>query len=454
MSEAGPQRGIVKTRLAALFALAVASSLALTGCSGSGDVKRPSGAGEKGAAASSGPIVLQTWGDVKYAKVQAAAYNKAFAEDPLDIKVTSGGEGDGDSVEAFRLALSAKKGIPDILQVNYSALPEFVDAGLLADVKPYVEPYLDDVTQAGEDLMRVNGEYVAFPYEVKTKLWFYRSDMFQKAGIDPAAVKTQSDYIAAGKKLQAAFPKSYMGNLGPNPDSYTFQMIASGNGARFSQPEPCAIVVGSDPGVRQAFVALKELQDSGVMDRKTDDWSSEWQAGLANGTYASALSASWFPGFLKEYAPKLSGKWGVTTWPEIGGAQGGSESAGSVFVIPEASKNKEAAAKFLARTLLDPKGVERFRVDGGGSYLPVVESVLQSEALKKNEYYGESLATAHAASSENFKIFPYDSAALKEQAAVTEALTEYMGSKESDPTRFLETAQKELTAQVGCPYEG
>ena len=369
------------------------------------------------------------------------------------MKVTAAGGIDSESIEQFRLALSSGQNIPDILQLNYSSIAEFAEAGVLADIGEYVQPYLDDVTEAGKTLMKYGDTFVAFPYEVKTKLWFYRTDLFADAGIDVAQVKTQEDFVAAGKKLQAAHPESYIWNIGPNTEFYNLAMIVSGNGAQFSTKEPCEIVVGSDPGTKQAFQALYDLSREDSVNTTIDDWTPEWQSALADGTIASTLLASWFPTFLQEYAPDLSGKWAVTTWPVIGGAEGGSESAGSLFVIPQASKNKEAAAKFLSGTLLDPKGSQAYVEARGGSYLPAVTSVLNSEFMKNNDYFGTSLSEAFLASGDQFKIFPYDPNAMKEQAVLRDQLVTYLAGSDPDPTQFLQTAQAELAAQVGCPFQ-
>lgn len=420
-------------------ATALAAVAVLSGCSSS--------SGTQG----SNHITLQTWADTQYAKLQGQVYNKSHPKDPVVLKVTAAAT-DVESVNKFRLALSSGKNIPDILQLNYGSLAEFADAGVLADVKPYVDKYLGNVSPAGKKLMQYNGKYVAFPYEVKSKLWFYRSDLFDQAGIDVSKIKNQADFIAAGNKLKQVAPKSNMWNLGPNPQPYDLGMIVSGNGAKYSERKPsCKVTVGTDAGLKKAFMAMKDLKKSGVL-APVDDFTPEWQAGLADGTIASTLQASWFPTFLEQYAPALAGKWKVTTWPEIGGAKGGSESGGSVFVIPAASKNKEAAAAFLAGSLLEKNGAKAY-IDARGGAFPTAVSSLVNDSFSSSKYFGPSLGTAFAESTgSQFKIFPFDPAANKESTSVVAALVNYLASNSGDPSQFLNTAQAELAAQVGCPY--
>jgi len=367
------------------------------------------------------------------------------------FQAVSAGTSDSDAVAKLRLELSSGQGIPDIVQLNYSEVAEFAQAGVLADLTDLTSSYVGNVTAAAQTLMKYNGAMVALPFEVKEKLWFYRSDLFAAAGIDPTQVKTQDDFINAGKQLQASSPKSYIWNIAPNPSQYQWAMIVSGNGAAYSTQSPCAITVGTDPGVAQAFQAMKDLRASGVV-ANFDDFTPEWQSGLDDGTVASTLSASWLPQFLEQYAPDLAGKWAVTTWPEIGGATGGSESGGSVFVIPAASTHKTEAVNFIASMLMTQQGAAAY-VAANPSYIPNVVNLLNDPSIRNNAYFGTSLIDAYLAASNSYSIFPYDPAANAETTALSDALAKYLASSDSSPTSYLQSAQDQLTAQVGCPYQ-
>lgn len=433
-------RPVVALLTATALSIAVLAGCAPTTSQGQPDAK--------------GPLTLQTWGDVKNAEGQFAAYKSAFPGKAKgqSIKVVSAGANDSDAVSKLRLQLSSGKDIPDVVQLNYSELPEFAEAGVLTDLAPYAKAYVSNVTGAAKTLMKYNGKELAFPYEVKEKLWFYRTDMFDKAGIKVADVKTQDDFIAAGKKLQAAYPKSFIWNAAANPQQYQWDMIVSGNGAQYSTKSPCAITVGTDKGTAAAFTAMKALRTSGVVDTAHDDFTPEWQSGLADGTIASTLGASWLPTFLQQYAPDLAGKWGVTTWPEIGGATGGSEAGGSIFVIMDSSKHKQAAADFLGSSLMTAKGTAEFMKTETG-YIPNVTSLLNSSAVQNNAYFGTSLIKAFVESSKTYKVFPFDPAANKETTVLSAQLANYLASSDSSPVSYLKTAQDQLDSQVGCPFQ-
>jgi len=403
--------------------------------------------------AASGPIVLQAWGDVTGQQTMWEQYVATFPDKAKGqtFQAVSAGANDADAVAKLRLQLSSGQDIPDIVQLNYSAVAEFAQAGVLADLGSLTTSYAANVTQAAQTLMKYNGTVVALPFEVKEKLWFYRSDLFQAAGIDPTQVKTQQQFIDAGKQLQAKSPKSYIWNLGPNPQQYQWAMIVSGNGAQYSTQSPCAITVGTDPGLAAAFQAVKDLRKSGVV-ANIDDFTPEWQTALADGTVASTLSASWLPQFLQQYAPDLSGKWAVTTWPEIGGAQGGSESGGSVFVIPKASKHAQAAVDFLASMLMTKDGAATY-VKANPSYIPNVVDLLSDPSVRNNAYFGTSLIDAFLAASQNYKIFPFDPASIAETTVLSDQLAKYLASADASPATYLKAAQTQLESQIGCPWQ-
>ena len=76
----------------------------------------------------------------------------------------------------------------------------------MTDVNDVLKKYEADIADGGLQLMRYEDSTVAFPFELKPRVWFYRSDIFEEAGIDADEIKTTDDFIAAGRKLQDKVP--------------------------------------------------------------------------------------------------------------------------------------------------------------------------------------------------------------------------------------------------------
>jgi ABC-type glycerol-3-phosphate transport system substrate-binding protein len=459
-----PVRGPASRLTAGLAIVGLALAACTSGTTQAPSATQPAGSTAASGTASSAPaateaaaadakISLMTWGDAKYAKNQFELYKKTFPDKARQqtIDVVVGGANDGEAVSKLRLALSSGKGIPDIMQLNYSAVAEFASQGQLTDLQACVDQYLAGMSESAKTLMQYDGKYVAFPYEVKEKLWYYRKDMFDAAGIDVAQVKSQADFIEAGKKLQAKYPKSFIWNVAPNPQAYILGEITSGNGSQVYDKNAKKFVVDTDPGLHAAFIALRDLRSSGVVNANFDDFTPDWQKGLADGTIASVPIASWFSTFLPQYAPDGAGKWGVTKWPEIGGAEGGSEAGGSVFVIPAKATTKAAACDFLTSMFMTTKGSSAVFKQAG--QVPNVIEAQSDPGVVNNAYFGADLINAFKAAGQDYKLFPYDPASLKEQSILQNALAKYLGGKDQDPSTALAEAQQQMTAQIGDPWQ-
>ena len=194
---------------------------------------------------------------------------------------------------------------------------------------------------------------VAVPFQLKPKVWFYRKDLFEQAGIEPAQIKTFDDYIAAGHRLHEKLPKSYIMNIGDQPDTDLYWMMLSNwKDARVADRDG-TYQITKNPDFAQVLDWLKAWRTSGIA-LNTDNWSADWQPAFADGTIAGSLIASWMTDFLPKFAPQQGGRWGITSWPEFD--RRGSNNGGGIFTIPAGAKNKEAAFEFVSKMLLEPKG--------------------------------------------------------------------------------------------------
>lgn len=402
--------------------------------------------------AKSGPTNLtwMVWGSPAAITHNMAALKKAYPSVAKQYKITPivGGSSDFAVAQKFRLELASNSTVPDIIELNYTEVPEFAGTGAILNLTPYYKPYLSKMTPAAIKIATYHGQQWDFPFLTKTKLWYYRKDMFAKAGINPANIHTLSQLIAAGKQLQKAYPHSYIWNLGQPLAQYDIGMVLSGNGGAFTNSKG-DFVINSNPGVRRMFLAFKRLQDSGVVANVVD-FTPQWSQDLANGTIASTLGASWLNLFLPTYAPKLSGKWGIAQWPTIAGSVGGSEAGGSVFLIPSNAPHKRAAINLLTKLLLTKSGgIAEYQVAGT---LPLLTSALNSPKTEQPiPYFGSAYRKEIRQSLTNFKIFPYDPKFTQEITIVQNYLMEYLTNKMT-LSQALSGAQKTCVTQIGNAY--
>ena len=233
-------------------------------------------------------LVGMTWGST----ATIENYTKEFfGQNPemaakYEVEWVVGGKGDDDVTERIRLALSSGEYVADFVQLNYTQVPEFAREGVLTDVNDVLKKYEADIADGGLQLMRYEDSTVAFPFELKPRVWFYRSDIFEEAGINADEIKTTDDFIAAGRKLQDKFPGKYICNVGSSAPGYLFYMALSGNGARFTDDNG-NYIISQDEGTKKVLEDCKKIVESGVsMD--VSDFTTDWEAALLAGSGFSA----------------------------------------------------------------------------------------------------------------------------------------------------------------------
>lgn len=401
-------------------------------------------------AASQAPttITVMTWGNdqtTTFLSQTLKAIDPKLAKEYVFKPLLA--SGDSGVVSKYKMDLSAHEPVPDILQMNATDLPAVWNTGTIVDLTPLLKPYQNQMTSATKTLISFKGKEWAFPYQIKSKLWYYRKDMFKAAGINVNAIHNVAQFIQAGKKLQKKFPHSYMWNIGSPIAGYDLGMILTGNGGQFTNSKG-QFVINTNPGIKKAFLALKQLNDSGVVANMSD-FTPAWSKGLANGTVASTLNASWLHDFLPSYSPKLSNQWGVAQWPVVAGAQGGSEAGGSIFVIPQGAPDKDAAIQLLTKLFMTKKGnLAFYKAMGESTFLNSVKSTVDKIS---NPYFGTNFVTQYNKSLTGFKEMNYDPQYANELTIVNDYLQQYLAGKQT-LQQALDGAQKTVQSQVGNPW--
>lgn len=393
-------------------------------------------------------IIVWNWGQSAIHQKNYDDILKAYPElaKKMEVEVRIAGKQDSDSAQKFRLALSANEGLPDIMSVNFTQLPEFAEAGVLENLSSAFRKYKDDLTPAALNLATYKNKYYLFPYQVKTKLWYYRQDIFKEVGIDPNQVKTVDDFIAAGKKLQTKYPNSYMINIGPQSIHYLMWHFVSGYNGRFNDKKG-NYIISKDPGVRKAFMAIKKIKDSGVA-LPVNDFTPEWNKSFADGSLVSLPISNWMKAFLPRYVPDQAGKWAATSWPEE--IAFGDSNGGSGEVIPKGSKNKKLAIELLTISRLERKA-QVIIYNNTGHYPCSKSGLADPEVQKPNAFFGENYAAAEAMGFKYYRMYPYTPNSMKEQPIVMQWLDAYLNNQKT-LDEVLKGCEADLRNQIGNAY--
>ena len=412
-------------------------------------------------------LTMWHWGGVEDKALLDAKLAEIFPDlfENLTVDHISIGGQDVDVYQQLRLALAAGQDLPDIVTMNYTALPEFATADVLTDLSECLAPYRADLTQAGVALSEYDGKVVAIPKQAKTKLWFYRKDMFAEAGIDPNAIVTFDDFIAAGTKFHETFPDSYIINLGPQPIHYWYFMILSNWETVRVADADGNYQLTTDEHFATLLEWLDAMQDIAF---PTDDFSADWAQAFIDGKIGSWLGASWgwiYPIERWSLSPNPD-QWGVTLWPEF--SRNGAESGGEVLVIPKGAPHPELACDYLAAQFLTTEGSVSYFYSAG--VVPITKSGIaeltpraenppkpeglsdEAWALDPIHFWGATLPEYMEKSYKGFQIFTYDPAASAELDILRQHAEAYLAGEVS-PEEALQDAQSDMESQIGNPYE-
>ena len=411
------------------------------------------------------------WGGSKRITGIAQAVDKRLPSlgSQYSINIVDGGPNDQSVAAAIRLRLASGTDLPEIVQFNRTQIAEFADAGELLDLGSIYAGKESDLYSGARDLVTVDGTFVAVPLGLNGKLFYYRGDLFEKAGVDAEAIRSVDELINAGRAIQEKANSNIL-NLGPQPVAYwPGELISAYPGARFFADKNGQFQIGSSPAFKESFAFLKQLYASNVT-LKVDDFNSDWQPAIAQGKVASFLNAVWLRLFLPKFAPDQAGLWKVTAWPQLtplADQRFGSEAGGSVFVVLKRAKNAAAAADFLRQVFLDATGA--FAVFQDTGVTPLIRTAKdeflaamakpqrpagmsdRDFALQPANYFGPKLAEAELASYDRVKVLGYDPAASRGLDIINQWLRKYMAD-DVDLDTALSSANADMEAQIGNPY--
>ncbi|MCR2802119.1 extracellular solute-binding protein [Microbacterium sp. zg-Y818] len=398
-----------RTALAGGAALA-AMALTLAGCSSSG------GGADAGDEASDVAAALEEGGDLLVWGWDATlppmieAFEAAYPN--VNVELANVGTST-DEYTALQNAIQAGSGIPDVVHMEYSAVPQFALTEDLADLTPYGAADLEaDYTPGTWGSVAIGEGIYGLPLDSGPMAMFYNAAVFEEHGI--AVPATWEEYVEAARTLHAADPSKYL--VGDAGDAgFTQSMIWQAGGRPF-QVEGTEITVDlADEGANKFVEMWQPMLDEQLV-APVVTWSEEWYKALGDGTINTLLIGAWMPVNLESGVPEAAGDWRAAPMPQYeAGEEANSENGGSALVVTEASKQKALAYGFTEFSNAgDGVGV---RLDAGT--FPATMADIESAAFVEKEfpYFGgqkvnEVLAAAATSVSSGWQYLPFQAYAV------------------------------------------
>lgn len=372
-----------------------------------------------GSASTDKPIELNVWAWDSYMPQTVDDFEKANPN--IKVKVTNVGSSTEEYM-SLNNAIAAGSGLPDAVQIEYYALPQFVIHDDLRDLSSFgADKYADFYTPGTWSSVNINGGVYALPVDSGPLALYYNEEVFQKAGIAEPP-KTWDEYYEDAKKIRAV--GSYIGaDAGDAGQFESLVWQAGGTPFRTSEDNTTVTInLTGDEGTQKVAQYWQKLIDEDLVNTKLKSFTDDWRKSLDNGDIAGLITGGWIK--LQSSAPNAAGKWRVALIPQWNeGETGYSEVGGSSLAIPKgvADDRAEAVYKFVDYVTHNRKGIDT-RVQGGAfpadkdtlaSDSFINQTAVESDEGQEIDYYGgqkfhEPLAETANNVSRDFSYLPFE----------------------------------------------
>jgi multiple sugar transport system substrate-binding protein len=232
---------------------------------------------------------------------------------------------------------------PDAAYMDASAVEEFSSRNALVNLDSYVagseivnpEDYVEGFRSTAE----YKGSLFGLPFDGETTGLFYRTDLFEKAGIEGPPTDWQ-ELNETAAQLTDEGEKTYGWIMfAPEAYYYWYPFLWQAGGDLLSEDEKD--IAFDDPAGQEAadfYVGLSEYSPPDYF--ASNSWDG--RVAFATGKVGMYMAGSWFGGQMKSEFPEINGKWDVAPLPE--GPEGCATSlAGNTLAVFGESENQDAA---------------------------------------------------------------------------------------------------------------
>lgn len=349
-----------KRILSMLLALCLCASLFACGgnnapASSADPAPAPSSAAPEGSSAAPAPeptaertpLTMYMWSSSAKILENSGCIEDFESKYPYDIEIIPA---EYDDLESTALMMHTTGQDPDVQQVNNSSVAAFVEAGMLADLDPWLaETKLDLSTyaQAAVDVGVIDGKHYALPYDVDCRILAYNKTILEECGMKPEDLATTDGVLAFGK---AANEKGYYAMAG-QVSKNVFCIYDLGGfmlcwGVRLYEQDDSGKYVSqlTKPEVKEYLNWAVEMYEYMPKDTNIDDT-------MARSMFAEGKVAMlwWTPSQVASVLPKFANPddVGFRTLPTAPNGKSGSAMGGYLFAVSENAKNKDGAYAWM-----------------------------------------------------------------------------------------------------------
>ncbi len=330
------------------------------------------------------PVEITFWSWLQSAEDRVAEFNES--QDGIVVHHFNAGSGNQEYA-ALRTALETGVDVPDVVQMEYQALPSFAVRGDLLDLAPYGAAEDTDLFVPWTMAQVSIGEGIyAYPQDSGPMVMFCNTKILDDAGV--AVPATWDEVAAAGAALQEAAPDKSIMNF-TSDQGHFFGLLWQSGASPFQIDGETISVDFESPEVVRVGQWWEDALGSGLVS-SIDTYTSDWNTAIANGDIACWTSGSWGAPFIESLAPDAAGDWRVLPMPQWDAANPTDGNyGGSTTAVVSSTAHPEAAAAF-ARWLNTDPGSTAALTQAPDNLFPVTLQNLESDewAAYAPDYWG------------------------------------------------------------------
>ncbi|WP_454811178.1 ABC transporter substrate-binding protein [Paenarthrobacter nitroguajacolicus] len=310
------------------------------------------------------PVRLTYWAWLKDFQKVADVWNAANPNIQVDVVWIPGGNNGG--YQKLYSALAAGGG-PDLAQVEFRSIPEFMLVNGLVDVSRYGandHAHLYDPT-LWKQVSYTGGVY-GIPQDAGPMGMFYQPAILDKVG--GSTPTTWDEWAALAAELRAV--DSYL-DCFPISDASPFASFAGQAGAQWLRPEEDGWVINmTDDATLNTARFFDKAIDDDLVTTAYGAFSPGWFAAAAKGGIASTITGSWGDALVQGVSGS-EGKWRAAPMPTWGDTGfGSSYLGGSTAAVLANSKHPREALEFAVWMTTSTEGIDAQIKNSGIGWSP------------------------------------------------------------------------------------
>lgn len=312
-----------------------------------------------------------------------AEFNKEYPNIHINHPMIGSGAAEYTKLQT---AIQAGSGAPDVVQIEFQELPQFISTGGLIDISQYVNQYESYFQSSAWQQCSQGDKVYAIPQDTGPLAYFFRPEILSQYGLTPP--KTYDDLAKDAAKLHNTNPDMYYTFLPVNEGAFLTALLWQGGSRLFENKSGTWYVNINSDNSKKIMNYWGDLIKQGYV-KAANDFTPEWGADIGSGKYAAMIGCTWSP--LYEIAPYIKPEtknWNVADVPQWNSSEFINACwGGSTFAVTKQSKNPEAAALFAAWINCSEYAVVSDVTPGGRNLFAADKYVEQLDEFKQPDPY-------------------------------------------------------------------